>query len=80
MRAVLKGTWGTVVMSWWSNKMVFSNLNDSMMLSNDSFFVMLIHGIGPETAVGVMAVQVEPSHQYSITFCCRVTDGSTGVV
>ena len=29
---------------------------------------------------GVMAVEVEPSHQYSITFCCCVTDGSRGAL
>ena len=23
-----------------------------------------------------MTVEVEPSHQYSVTFCCHVTDGS----
>ena len=27
---------------------------------------------------GGMAVEVEPSHQYSITCCCCVTDGSGG--
>jgi len=33
-----------------------------------------------EADVGV-TVEVEPSHQYSITFCCCcVTDGSRGVV
>ena len=26
------------------------------------------------------AVEVEPSHQYSITFCCHVTDGRRGAV
>jgi len=30
--------------------------------------------------VGGMAVEAEPSHQYSITFCCHVTDGSKGAV
>ena len=30
--------------------------------------------------VGVMAVEVEPSHQYLIVFCCCVTDGSRGAV
>ena len=30
--------------------------------------------------VGGMAVEVEPSHQYSITCCYRVTDGSWGAV
>jgi len=28
--------------------------------------------------VGGMAVEVEPSHQYPITCCCCVTDGSRG--
>ena len=30
--------------------------------------------------VGGIAVEVEPSCQYSITFCCCVTDGSRGAV
>jgi len=30
--------------------------------------------------VGAMAVEVEPSHQYSIPFCCYVTDGSRGAL
>ena len=30
--------------------------------------------------IGGMAVEVEPSHQYSITFCWCVTDGSRGAV
>ena len=29
-----------------------------------------------EADVGGLAVEVEPSHQYSPTFCCCVTDGS----
>ena len=33
-----------------------------------------------EADVGAMAVEAEPSHQYSITFCCCVTDGSRGAV
>jgi len=33
-----------------------------------------------ETDVGGMAVGVEPSHQYSVTFCCHVTDGSRRAV
>ena len=33
-----------------------------------------------EADVGGMAVEVEPSHQYSATFCCHVTDGSRGAV
>jgi len=33
-----------------------------------------------EADVGGMAAEVEPSHQYSATFCCCVTDGSRGAV
>ena len=29
---------------------------------------------------GDMAVEVEPSRQYSVTFCCRATDDSRGSV
>jgi len=32
-----------------------------------------------EEDVGGMAVEVEPSHQYSVTCCC-MTDGSRGAV
>jgi len=33
-----------------------------------------------EADVGGMVAEAEPSHQYSITFCCCVADGSRGVV
>ena len=33
-----------------------------------------------EADIGGMAVEAEPSHQYSIIFCCHVTDGSRGAV
>jgi len=33
-----------------------------------------------EVDVGGMAVEVEPFHQYPVTFCCHVTDGSRGAV
>ena len=33
-----------------------------------------------EADVGGMAVEVEPSHHYPVTFCCCVTDGSRGAV
>ena len=32
-----------------------------------------------EVDVGGMALEAEPSHQYSITFCCRVRDGGREV-
>ena len=34
----------------------------------------------PEADVGVIAVEAEPSHQYSVTCCCCVTDGSRGAL
>ena len=34
----------------------------------------------PEEDSGGMAEEAEPSHQYSVTCCCRVTDGSRGAV
>ena len=33
-----------------------------------------------EVDVDGMAVEVEPSHQYPVTFCCCVIDGSRGAV
>ena len=33
-----------------------------------------------EADVGDMAVEVEPSHQYSVPFCFHVTDGTKGAV
>jgi len=30
--------------------------------------------------VGGMAVEIEPSHQYSIPFCCHATDSKRGAV
>jgi len=33
-----------------------------------------------EADVGGMAVEVELSQQYSIAYCCCVTDGSRGAV
>lgn len=33
-----------------------------------------------EADVGGMAVEAESSHQYSVTRCCCMTDGSRGAV
>ena len=33
-----------------------------------------------EADIGCMAAEVEPSHQYAITFCCHVTNGNSGEV
>ena len=33
-----------------------------------------------EANIGGKAAETELSHQYSITFCCSVTDGNSGVV
>ena len=42
--------------------------------------ILLCWSTTSEADVGGMAVEVETSHQYSITFCCHVTDSSRGAV
>ena len=42
--------------------------------------VLLCWPTKSEADVGDMAVEVEPSRQYSIKFCCRVTDDNRGAV
>ena len=42
--------------------------------------ILLYWPMMSEADAGGMAVEVEPSHQYSVTFCCDLTDGSRGVV
>ena len=42
--------------------------------------VLLCWPITSEANVGGMAVEVEPSDQYSVMFCCHVTHGSRGAV
>jgi len=42
--------------------------------------VSLCHPATSEADVGGMTVKVEPSHQYSVTYCCSVADGSSGAV
>ena len=42
--------------------------------------ILLCWPMMSEADVGGMAVEVEPSYQYSITVCCHVTDGSRGAV
>jgi len=46
--------------------------------SNASHLIMLPKP--SELDAGGMAVEIEPFCQYSITFCCHVTDGSRGTV
>ena len=41
-------------------------------------FILLCGPTTSEIDVGGMAVEAEPSLQYSIIFCCHVTDGSKG--
>ena len=36
--------------------------------------------ITSEADVGGMVVEAKPSHQYSVTYCCRMIDGSGGAV
>ena len=42
--------------------------------------ILLCWSTAPELHVGGITVEFEPTHQYSITFCCCVTDGSRGAV
>jgi len=42
--------------------------------------ILLCQPMTSDAAVSCMAAEVEPSHQYSITYCCCVTDGSGGAV
>ena len=44
---------------------------------NNVCYFMSAHSVG-DRYCGGMAVEIEPSHQYSITFCCCMTDGSRG--
>ena len=34
----------------------------------------------PAVDVGGMAIETEPSHPYSVTCCCHVTDSNRGAV
>ena len=49
-----------------------------LLQSNAPYFIMSPTKL--EVAVGGMAVEAEHSDQYSIAFCCCVTDGSRGAV
>ena len=42
--------------------------------------ILLCLPMRSEAVVGGIAVEVEAFHQYSITFCCHVTDGNRGAV
>ena len=42
--------------------------------------ILLYWPMTSEMDVGSMAVEAEPLHQFSATFCCHVTDGSRGAV
>ena len=44
------------------------------------FPLLLCWPLMSELDVGDTAVQVESSYQYFITFCCHVTDASTGAI
>ena len=41
-------------------------------------YILLCWPATSDVHVGSMAVETEPSHQYSIIFCCHVADGSRG--
>jgi len=43
-------------------------------------YILLFWPMTSEADAGGMVIEVEPSHQYSITFCCCATVGSRGAV
>ena len=48
--------------------------------NNASYFIMLAHSNRDRFNIQHSIVVVEASHQYSMTFCCCVTDDSRGAV
>ena len=53
-------------------------LNDGGCFKSNASYFFLWWPTMSEADVGHMAVEAEPCHQYSVTFCCCVTDGSRG--
>jgi len=55
----------------WENMMAASKVMPPVLLS---------WPITSEADVGGMVVEAKPSHQYSVTYCCHMIDGSEGAV
>ena len=61
------------------NRIFAPDIFDFCSKSNASHCIMLIHFMS-EVYTSSMAVDAEPSHQYSITFCCSATGGNRWAV
>jgi len=48
--------------------------------SKSSATCFIILACNVKADISGIAIEVEPSHRYSVTFCCCVTDGSRGAV
>jgi len=58
-------------------RMLFSVLSTALKVLPP---IILCWPSASEVDVGGMAVEVKPSHQHSVIFCCHVTDGSREAV
>ena len=71
-RSCIVSGWG----SWWQIALwIYTRTALKVVPSNLLRWPMI-----SEADVGGMAVEVEPSHQYSIAFFCHATDGSRGTI
>ena len=59
---------------------MISSILSTQTVSKSVPTVLLGWPITSEADVSGMAVEVELSHQYSVSFCCHVTDGSRGAI
>ena len=62
---------------WYSQQGTQVTTYEDCSKSNAFYFLLLAQDVrGGCCSISRTAVEVEPSHQYSITFCCCVTDSS----
>ena len=78
LKGAVKGPKACSAMAASSSPLMCVHLYGDCSESNASHFIALV--TTSEVDGGGVAVEVEPSHQYPITFCCCVTDGSRGAV
>ena len=69
--------WNKEEDKWVEHILTTSNCEGS---SKSKAFYFLHWPMKLQVGVGDMAVEVEPSHQYSVILCCHVTDDSRGTV
>ena len=63
---------------WKSEQSGISTSKEQWCCSKSNISYLSCWAVASEVDVGGMEVKVEPSHQYSITFHCYVTDGIRG--